>query len=381
MKHLEEGQLRAFYDGALDALERERVGQHLTACTRCAQTAAEVQARGARVRTLLDSMEAQPARMPVAPQVARDRLSVYLARKKEIAMRQNVFSRRYRPAWVAAALILAFAVSFAFAPVRTLAGNLLSLFRVQKIEFVEVDPANLSDEDALEEAMRKFETVMEDQISIEVDGESQVVDEATARSSAGFSVRLPAALEDEPQITLRPGLHAAMQIDLPHVRALLAELGYDDVELPDSLDGAEISIDFETTVAATYGACEPVGAEAKCTEFAQMPAPQVSAPSELDVDQLGRAYLQLLGLSAKEAARFSQRVDWTTTLVVPLPSSANLGYRDVSVDGVTGTLVRPPSYSRYAEEYVLTWIKDGVVYALHGTGSTEEALEIAGSLQ
>ena len=69
-----------------------------------------------------------------------------------------------------------------------------------------------------------------------------------------------------------------------------------------------------------------------CTEYAQVPAPRASTPPELDLDQLGRAYLQLLGMSAQEAERFSQRVNWATTLVVPLPASANLkcGSRSVS---------------------------------------------------
>jgi hypothetical protein len=282
---------------------------------------------------------------------------------------------------------VAFASSFAFAPVRALANDLLALFRVQKIEFVQVDPANLPDEDALEAAMRKFETVLKDQITVEVDGEPQVVDAATARERAGFPVRFPAAVEGDPHVALRPGPYASMQIDLPSIRALLAELGYSDIDLPDSLDGAEISIDFGITVAAAYGDCSPDGdeeeavREGECVEFAQMPTPQVSAPPELDVEQLGQAYLQLLGMSAEEAARFGERVDWTTTLVVPLPRSANLSFRDVSVGGVSGTLIRPPRYSRYAEEYLLTWIEGDIVYALHGTGSTEEALDIAGSLQ
>ena len=54
-------------------------------------------------------------------------------------MRHNVFSPRYRSVWIATALIIAFAVSFVCAPVRTWAGNLLALFRVQKIEFVQFD--------------------------------------------------------------------------------------------------------------------------------------------------------------------------------------------------------------------------------------------------
>jgi hypothetical protein len=174
-----------------------------------------------------------------------------------------------------------------------------------------------------------------------------------------------------------------MQVDLPRVRALLRELGYDDVDLPDSLDGAEISAAFETVVAAAYGTCESKGAVSKgaCTEFVQLPAPEVSAPPELDIDQLGQAYLQLLGLSAAEAERLGERLDWTTTLIVPLPESANLRLEDVSVDGVTGTLIRPPNHSRYGQEYLLTWVKAGIVYALHGSGSTGQALSIAGSLQ
>lgn len=309
-------------------------------------------------------------------------------------MSRNLFARRYRPAWVAVALVLALAIAFSFAPVRALAGNLLALFRVQKIEFVEVDPERWPDEDTLEAAARQFESVMQDQVSITVDGEPQVVDEDTVRSLSTFPVRLPSALEDESHITLRPGVHATMQVDLPRIRALLTELGYGDTELPDSLDGADISVDFHSTVIAAYGACEPgneewaeaqgpTDFEGDCTVLTQMPSPSVSAPSELDIDQLGRAYLQLLGMSAEEATRFSQRVNWTTTLVVPVPRSPsmNLSYQDVNVDGVVGTFVRPPRRGQDQQEYLLTWVKNDVVYALLGSGTVEDALHIAGSLQ
>ena len=68
-------------------------------------------------------------------------------------MRQNVFSRRYRPLWAATALIVVIGLLFTLAPVRTLAGNLLALFRVQQITFIEANPANLSDPEALEAAI------------------------------------------------------------------------------------------------------------------------------------------------------------------------------------------------------------------------------------
>jgi hypothetical protein len=113
----------------------------------------------------------------------------------------------------------------------------------------------------------------------------------------------------------------------------------------------------------------------------QLPVPTVSAPPELDLDQLGMAYLQLLGLGAEEAERFSEQVDWTTTLVVPIPRSRNIQQQEVDVDGVTGSLIRPPRSRMNQDEYVLTWVKDGVVYALIGSGELEAALAIAESLE
>jgi len=299
-------------------------------------------------------------------------------------MRHNVFSRRYRPAWIAAGLIVAFALSFSFAPVRALANDLLQLFRVQRIQFIEVDPSQLPSQEALEAAAGKLSGILEDQMTLDVEGSPRSVDAATARAEAGFPVRLPAALDAEPEITLEPGLTAEMEIDLPRIRLLLAEMGYRDVDLPDTLDGATVGIQFETLVSATYGGCTSSddGTWAQgCIEYAQVPAPHVSAPPELDLDRLGQVYLQLLGLSAEEARQYSERVDWTTTLVVPLPQFADLSYQNIDVDGVEGTLLRPSPHSRYAAEYLLTWVKGGIVYALHGSGSTEEALAIVASLQ
>jgi hypothetical protein len=110
-----------------------------------------------------------------------------------------------------------------------------------------------------------------------------------------------------------------------------------------------------------------------------MPSPNVTAPPELDVEQLGQLYLRMLGMSQREAIRFSRNIDWTTTLVVPVPST-EAKYEDVRVDGVTGTFIqaRDPDDG---PEYVLMWLKDDIVYALIGSGDKASALEIARSLE
>ena len=47
-------------------------------------------------------------------------------------------------------------------------------------------------------------------------------------------------------------------------------------------------------------------------------------------------------MSPEEAAEFTSTVNWTSTLLVPIPRNAAI-HEQVSVDGVTGTLIQRSS--------------------------------------
>jgi hypothetical protein len=108
-----------------------------------------------------------------------------------------------------------------------------------------------------------------------------------------------------------------------------------------------------------------------------MVSPTISAPPELDVAQIGSSFLQLIGMSPEEAALFSETVDWTTTLLIPIPRHSTT-YQEVTVDGVDATLILQKDY---VPKYMLLWIKDDIVYALSGPGNKSTALGIANSLK
>ena len=293
-------------------------------------------------------------------------------------MLNKLFSKRTRPVWAAVTLTLLLAFFLTFQPVRTLASNFLALFRVQEIKFIAFDPLNLPDQQTLESAAFKMEDFVMDEVVIEEQGEPQTVDAATAKTLVDFPVRFPSNLEPVHQIDVQPSIHVAMQVDLARVQALLGELGYANIDLPDSLDGTEVSVDIAPSVTASYGACV---SEAKddCTLLIQMPNPNINAPEDLDVDQLGLLYLQMLGMSSREAVRFSKNVDWTTTLVVPIPTTA-ANYEDVVIDGVSGTFIQGKTTQSHGE-YVLMWVKDDIVYGIAGFGDKASALAIAASLE
>ena len=185
-----------------------------------------------------------------------------------------------------------------------------------------------------------------------------------------------------------------MVVDLPKVQALLDELGIVELKLPAELDGAEVSLELPVAVAAAYGTCEvspemirevggdpdrPIVNLNECVTLTQFPSPEISAPPGLDIARIGQAFLQVLGLTPEEAAQFSQSVDWTTTLVIPIPRYGT-EYQEVMVDGVAGTVIMQSERSEFPH-YLLVWIKDGTVYALTGPGDAQSAVELANSLE
>ncbi len=92
-------------------------------------------------------------------------------------------------------------------------------------------------------------------------------------------------------------------------------------------------------------------------------------PASLDIAKLAQIGLEFTGMTADEAAKFTSTVDWTSTLVVPIPKNA-ASNQQVTVDGVTGTLIERPSDD--APQFALFWIKDGIIYTIGGLGSNSQ---------
>jgi hypothetical protein len=317
----------------------------------------------------------------VSPKVAKRRFDVLRRERKERRMAPKPFSRRYRPAWAAGALVLLIVLTLTIPPIRTLAGDLLQLFRVQRIEFTSVSTDALPDEETLEALAPEIERMFEDTLTLTSDGERREVSAAEVHDLAPFPIRLPDS-EAERSYEWTPPVHITMQVDLPRWQALVRELGYSDVALPKALDGKTVEADLQGVLSVAYGSCEDSSPpEGDCITFVQMASPSATVPDGLDVDQLGRIYLELLGMPAEEAERLSKQIDWTTTLVLPFPHHVNLTYETVEVDGVEGTLIYSESGYRPTPEYLLTWVKGDVVYAVTGKGDHTEALALIASLR
>lgn len=380
-KHFKEGQIQAYLDGVLEAGEQTRLQDHLQGCPDCRGALEAARQRSQLVQERLARLET-PGAAPSLEQARRE--FTHYRQRKEEPMLKKIFKPSHRPALVTALVILLLAASLAIPSVRAAAVDFLGLFRVQQVQFIQIDPStSLNDLDSAFQTLGGF---LENQVQFKEKGspvENASLEEV--RQLAGFPVRMPG----EPEVSaweysFHPGVEASFTADLALLQPILNELG-DDLTLPQSLNGAEVSVDVDGGVTAMTGDCRSYANQVderprNCYTFIQVRSPAVSGPADADLQELGRIYLRILGFSPREAQQISQRVDWATTLVVPIPAN-KASYRAVEVDGVEGALISSRTYGNDNPNFSLIWVKDGILYAISGRGSTSQALEMANSLK
>ncbi|MGE5249053.1 MAG: anti-sigma factor family protein [Bacteroidota bacterium] len=386
-RHLSDGELRACLDGEGDSVQI----QHLESCAACRERLHRVEAQAGSARRRLVFLAPETQGHVPNTAAAWSRLSRKIITQKETSMLKKWFAFPAVRVAVIAALVLALVL--AVPGTRALAGQLLNLFRVQQVTVIPVDFTGLQQLNGNGPLSDQFTQLISSSMTVtQKPGDPvQVSDAKQASDLAGFSVRLPQG-KTPSQIYVTGAAAATFTIDRSKAQALINEAGRSDLVLPESVDGARISVKVPATVSAGYGTCpKPHLDESQsagpgiagrryrdCVILAQLPSPTVDAPADLDVAQLAQLGLQFTGMSAEEAAAFTKSVDWASTLVVPIPRNG-ASYEQVQVDGVTGTLIQRPADD--APQYALLWVKDGIIYAISGLGTDwQQAMEMANSL-
>jgi hypothetical protein len=176
-------------------------------------------------------------------------------------------------------------------------------------------------------------------------------------------------------------------VDVDNLRGVLTALNINDVSLPDALGTQPIKADIPASTYIKYTGSDYI------LYLAQGRSPEVHMPAGVELAQLGRAGLRVLGMNEIEADALSKQIDWSTTLVVPFPVGVS-SFKPVWVGKVPGMLVEssygalpnvttrlghiPPGYR------LLYWQQGDHFYVLaaSGTAAGEKALlEAANSVR
>ena len=394
--HLTDSSFRAYLDQQLPDLERSRIESHLQDCPDCRDRLAELTSLARQVNLHLATLNPTPAE---APRPAS--LALYQFNHKETRPMFRILSKRnLRPLWVTIAVIAVLAVSLTFQPVQALAASFLGLFRVQQVIILPINSNTIQNLQNNQDISKAVSQLFSDSVNVTrpATPPQQVADAATASKLAGFEVRQWKDSTLPEVITVSSGQAFTFTVNRDRAQQILTALGNNTLQLPKTIDGAKISVDIPSGVSIAYGDCparrnkQSADAAAPtdqpsptpstdCMVLLQIPSPTINAPSTIDPAQLAAIGLQALGMSADQAKSFSQKVDWSTTLVIPIPTG-EVTYQNVQVDGASGYVLAPVSGSNSANaRYSVVWVKNGVIYSVAGTGDPAQGLAVAKDLQ
>jgi anti-sigma factor RsiW len=378
--------LKAYADGALAPDAAESLRQHLADCTACREELRAIVDRRAGTIARLAILEPPTAEIPdphkalasFRARTLRARPTLWNNLRRHIDMiKRNLFTGRWRPVSIGVTAALCLVILFSIAPVRRATADFLGIFRVRKFAAIAIDPDQAQ---RLENAARALdEGAFGKPTTVREAGSPQpVTDAAQASAIAGFAVRTPTDLPDGASLRsfetqTGPALH--FEIDRSTMQALLSAAGVEEATLPD-VEQITADIDIPTMVSQEY----ELGANAGLT-LVQALSPEVVLPEGTDPVALGQLGLQALGIPAVDAQRMAQEIDWTSTVIIPLPTDIARS-TEVTVDGVTGLLLEETRQNRSGRNGVLVWERDDIVYSIAGKNvEPGRLIQVADSLR
>jgi hypothetical protein len=298
---------------------------------------------------------------------------------KKIAPRKWYQTRRN---WMLAAIAAVLVAVLLLPNSGALANQILSLFRVQQFQ-----PVQVTKQEVQTLSSRPIPT-FEDLGTLQIQANSlQTHDnltEAQAAQMVNFTILvpnvLPRGISGTPDFSVIDAGHATFTFNASKAHAFFVKNGYGNVKIPANLDGATFDITTTAGVVIAYG-------NQAATQFmvVEFPSPAVRATGNASLQELRDVALSLPGLPAQLVAQLKQ-LDLNSG-VVPLPIPTGVNSQSITVQGTTGLLLTSnisttiEQLKKFPAGSAVVWQTHGIIYALGGTISdTNQLLKSANSL-
>jgi hypothetical protein len=377
MRHPNDSLLMAYLEGQVYPKQKENLRIHIESCEVCRARLERLEDEHRWVSGALDALSPGLLDQPDQRRALAAFKTTVNGRDK-FAMFEKIRTNKAVQRVLSAAAGVAVLIGlFSLAPVRAFASDFLDLFRVDSFAAVDVDPARMEE---LAQAMEDQGDALfgEEEMLDEVEPPVEVATIGDAADMVDFVVRKPLDYGEPDRITVSDEGKIRLRPDVEMLREVLSTVGLDPDLMPEDIDGEPFDVTIPESVTMTYGD----GTPDDDGEFilTQMPSPTAEVPDGVDMEALGEAMLLVLGLDSDDAARLSRRIDWTSTLVVPVP----VGYgsaEEVEVDNTTGLLLE--SESQGPEDQAncgLLWQRGGILYSITGPEDCVLVEDVADSL-
>ena len=310
---------------------------------------------------------AEDAPLPAGQALARLQQRIESTQQNRLGARIYAFffAPARRMALTAVFLLVFMITAFSFPTVRAAASDFLGLFRVQKFAAISISPEQIA---ILEQVAELGLSPGELEIIKEPGAATEVGSLREAQRLTGLAaVRTLPDLGEPTSVLVTDGGYGRFQIDPEGAPAILAAAGVDPNLLPDNLENTNIRITVFAGVQQQWD---------NGITLMQTESPIVEYPNDLDPTVLGSALLQVLGMSAAEANRLAAQIDWTSTLLLPIPQEAAT-FSEVTVEGNSGIALT----SLDNQFNALIWQREGIIHLLVGEQDIADLLDLTHDLR
>lgn len=290
--------------------------------------------------------------------------------KQNQSQRRSFLMSKRRLSAVGVVTLLAVIALFTLPSARVAASNFLGLFRVQKFAPISISPDQIEVLAELADGglyPGEFEMLNEPEPYEEYRSFAAAVSNLDSRSQERWLAVTAPELGTPTHIGIENGGVAQLTVDLEGARAIMEAVDIDPLLLPDSLDGAEVTAAISDALIQQW---DNIG-------LIQMPTPELAYPKDVDPVVIGEALLRFLGMEAAEAHRLARSIDWTNTLLMPIPTEFAT-FAEVQVNGTNGLAIEAVD----GQASTIMWEQNNMVVMLGGEGvSVDELLKIADNLE
>lgn len=383
MKCADTGFIQAFLDGECSSKESEQFLLHLEYCVTCRTQLDELSALDSWTREKMEHAFSETNDVRVNTEAAWQRFSQTIEKPTNTNAqdRQAITNRatirrswnqmnKQTKRWVTGASAAAvLAVSLSFPQVQAAANDFLSIFRMDKVEFVKVTQEDMQELEQWIANGNWGETELPGIGKIWMDESDQEKLEQRSyyynnkESAEKAGVKLPHLPQDVTvdSVNIQSPFTMHMEIDADRANKLLAQLQV-EARFDEKLSGKRFSLKIPQMqqVWMIVGK-ENIG-------YSVVDAPELSAPEGVDLAQLRETLLALPFIPDQVKKQMISIEDWQHTLPVPYMADGESQMKEVKVNGQNGMLITG-KYNTH-----LMWHQDGQIHMLEGSEKNADGL-------
>ncbi|MCL6472321.1 MAG: zf-HC2 domain-containing protein [Firmicutes bacterium] len=370
----DEGMLQAYLDRELPGRKRWEIEAHIATCRACKSLLIELDIAGKIAQEAVTSASQNLVISKMAIEEAWHRL----AGDRRFGTPSNMkgvfgMTGKLKTVLISVAAVAVVAVMFSFAPVRQAAADILNIFRVQRVQTINITQDDLRQ--MREAGRRGGEVDIRNFGKFETTGfrEPRAATYADAKATVDFNLTIPESIAgyNNPSFKISDESISSFTLDVAKANELIKSFGGTKI-LPAELDGKKFTAKKPVAVVATY-----VKEGTESLTIAQMRTPELILPNGVDAGEVRDVLLSLPILPDNVRSQLEAIKDWRYTLPIP---SIDGSSKEVTVNGVSGVFITPPKDAQVGEN-VLVWQKDGVVNAIAGRVDLASAQGIAGLMR